>query len=452
MTELSPDALPPGTVLGPWQVENLVGGGTYGAIYRAHRVETAAPQPVALKLARHANDPRFGREAELLTRLQHPGVPRLLGQGTWNGGRKRAPHPFLVMQWVEGSRLYAWAQQHPLTSPQALRLLAQVARALAATHALQGLHRDVKGDNVLVSPQDQAFLVDFGCGTWAGAASLTDGILAPGTKPYRSPQALRFHWNHRHSNQARYLATPADDVYALGVTAYRLCTGTYPPPATNPSAVGDDGLDTLEALIPPGRLAPLDPALEALILRMLSDNPQDRGSAAELAEAMEAAAATAEPATRPPVRPAPPAAPSEDTSPPDAPSSLRGIWPLVGFPLAAVLLILLSGNLNLAGLRAHPSSLTDGGTGGVADAAVGDPPVPGERMESLPGGLHLDIPKEPLPGQRRPPCLRSQSLIQGGCWIEIKAPPPCEEGAYAWKGACYYPIPAEPRPRTSDKP
>ncbi|MDC0707847.1 serine/threonine-protein kinase [Stigmatella sp. ncwal1] len=435
MNELPPEALPPGTLLGSWQLDGRAGYGVYGAVYRAHRKGNTEAQPVALKLARYPNDLRFDREAELLARIQHPGVPRLLGRGSWKGGPRGDTHPYVVMQWVEGVRLYDWAKDHPLTSRQMLRLLAQVARALEATHAVQGLHRDVKGDNILVSPEGRAFLMDFGCGTWEGAVPLTEGLLAPGTKIYRSPQALRFHWNHRREANIHYSATPADDVYALGVTAYRLCTGIYPPPATDPSIMGDDARDTQEVLVPPSQVKPLAPALEAIILRMLSNHPQDRGSAGELAAAMEA---LDEPL---------------DPSPPVVSVSRWGeSWPLGLLPLAVGLLLAVAGNVNWKGLWVSPSSMRDGGTGGVADAAVEELPVSSSAQEPAPSGVTLEIPKEPLPGQRRPPCARLQTIIQGGCWFEVtQVSPPCGEDYYDWKGACYFPVTARSRPSTSDK-
>jgi eukaryotic-like serine/threonine-protein kinase len=422
MNELFPEALPSGTVIGSWKLEDCAGYGTYGAVYRAHRVEGTDGAPVALKLARYPGDERFIREAGLLSRIQHPHVPRLLDSGFWRRGRARNEHPYLVMQWVEGLRLYAWAEQQPRTPLQILRVLSQIVRALESLHARRGLHRDVKGENILVTPEGRAFLMDFGCGTWAGAAPLTDGILAPGTRPYRSPQALSFQWNHRHSATAHYEATPRDDVYALGVTAYHLCTGAYPP---IPFSAEENERGPQKGLIPSGRRDFLRPELEALILRMLSERPEDRGSAAALAEAMEALTVT---------------------------RRRRKEWPFLVVPLAAILVALISGNLNLEGLRAPPSALTDGGTGGVADAAVADPPVSEEKQEPEVRSLSLDIPQTPLPGQRRPPCARSQSLVRGGCWVEIKAAPPCEEGSYAWKDACYFPAPAPRRPSTSDNP
>ncbi|WP_225412438.1 serine/threonine-protein kinase [Stigmatella hybrida] len=452
MDTLSPEALPDGTRLGPWQVEGRAGYGTYGAVCRVRRTRQILPQWVALKLARYPNDLRFEREAELLTRIRHPSVPRLLGKGTWKAGPQGDTHPYVVMQWVEGIRLYDWAEDRPFTSRQALWLLAQVARALEATHARQGLHRDVKGDNILVSPEGKIFLMDFGCGTWAGAPPLTEGLLAPGTKPYRSPQALRFQWEHRREAHTSYRATPSDDVYALGVTAYRLCTGIYPPPATDPSLVGDDARDTLEVMKPPGQLKPLAPSLESLILRMLSENPQDRGTASEVAAALETAAAADGTEANESLRLGTPHV-TPEVSPPVSEPRRGCLGPMVLLPLAMGLVILISGYVNLEELGASPPIMDGGENVSVADAAVEDSPLSGAAHEREQGGLTLEMPKEPLPRQSRPPCPLNQVNIRGGCWFEIsQVSPPCGETYYEWKGSCYFPVVVPPRPRTSDKP
>ncbi|ADO72125.1 hypothetical protein [Stigmatella aurantiaca] len=190
---------------------------------------------------------------------------------------------------------------------------------------------------------------------------------------YQAHRRGRFHWKHRRSVNTHYQATPADDVYALGVTAYRLCTGIYPPPATDPSIVGDDGRDTQEVLVPPSQLKPLAPALERLILRMLSDRPQDRGSAVELASAMEAAADAAGAEADVPLNPS--SRTSGVTSPPAPAPRQAGNWSGVLLPLIAGVLILVVESLRWEGFLAPPSGMTDGGTGGVADAAVEELPV-----------------------------------------------------------------------------
>ncbi len=130
------------------------------------------------------------------------------------------------MSWAEGVGLYDWARvrQRLLTSREVLRLLAQVARALEATHAAGGVHRDVKGDNVRVSSEGHAMLLDFGACWLQGARPLTGAELPPGTEPYRSPQLLRIRRRWERGLEARYEARPEDDFYALGVMACYLLT------------------------------------------------------------------------------------------------------------------------------------------------------------------------------------------------------------------------------------
>jgi eukaryotic-like serine/threonine-protein kinase len=285
--ELHPAALPMGTQVGPWRVVGWAGRGTYGAVYRAVRVGQEKRGSVALKLAVHPQSPRFAREVALLSRLRHPNVPELKGHGEWKQAGRA--YPFLVMEWVEGVPLYEWASARNPTSRQVLKVLAQVARALAALHSLQALHRDVKGDNVRVRLEDgRVFLMDLGLASYSGASPLTSEPLPPGTTLYRSPEAWRFAYEHRRKPGAHYDAQPADDVFALGVAAWRLVTDEYPP-STNPEEdkAGlwrEDGAGPR----PPLELNPrLNPWLSVLILKMLSVRPERRGRALELARMLE---------------------------------------------------------------------------------------------------------------------------------------------------------------------
>jgi eukaryotic-like serine/threonine-protein kinase len=156
--------LAPGMRVGAWRVMERQGYGGFGCVYRAVRVGQEHAGFVALKLARHPWERRFAREAELLSRIRDSSVPRLLERGEWSPARG-VEHPYLVMEWVEGTPLYDWACAPALSSEQLLRLVAQLARALAATHAAHAVHRDVKGANILVRHADgRAVLLDFGSG------------------------------------------------------------------------------------------------------------------------------------------------------------------------------------------------------------------------------------------------------------------------------------------------
>ena len=295
-----PALLSLGTCVGPWRVVAWAGRGIYGAVYQAVRVGEEHLAPVALKLALLPKDPRFAREAELLSRTLHPNIPRLIDADDW-----RSPtgtiHPYVAMEWIAGEPLYEWARQYKPTSQQVLQLLAQLARALAALHAHGAVHRDVKGDNVLVRLTDsRAMLTDFGTGNYPGAATLTPQSFFPGTPAYRAPEVWLFPLRFAHVPGARYCARPADDLFSLGVTGYHLLTGEYP-------SLGEPFKDAagtwqVAEVTPPASLVRnprVEPRLSALILRMLSVHPEPRGTAQELAEALEQAAQPSAPKSAP---------------------------------------------------------------------------------------------------------------------------------------------------------
>jgi serine/threonine protein kinase len=227
--EEHPPRLPSGTVVGQWRVVAWQDQGAFGTVYRALRIGQEQEGPAALKLAHSPGDARFAREAQLLSRLSHPSIPRLLDQGVLRHA-SGAEQPFFVMEWVEGTPLYTWADQHSPGSQQVFQLLAQLARALATTHAAHAVHRDVKGDNIRVRLSDgRAVLLDFGSGHFRGASRLTWKSLPPVTPEYLSAQAWLFNLRLAHAPDSYYPPTAADDLHALGVTAYRLVMGEYPP-------------------------------------------------------------------------------------------------------------------------------------------------------------------------------------------------------------------------------
>ncbi|WP_407735472.1 serine/threonine-protein kinase [Hyalangium sp.] len=469
-------------MVGHWRVLGLCSQGTYGAVYRAVRADREDAEPVALKLALYIQDPRFEREAELLARVQHPSVPRLYERGEWQppGGNV---HPYLVMEWVEGLPLYEWAREHDASSRQVLRMLAQLAWALEATHAA-GVHRDVKGDNVLVRFADQrAFLMDFGAGAYPGARPLTTPPFPPGTPAYRSPEAWRFSLGARWF-QAPYAPGPADDVFALGVTAYRLVTGEYlPPEEPRQDEAGQWRLDIVPPRAPRELNPRVDPRLSELILRMLAMPPEARGTAGELAEALERAAAQAGPEAEQPLGleqlPPPPLRPRDEVAmasllgnslslellgnkarlralrrrrkiraraeedrgahrhpnPERPPSDDRGAQLFLLFVVAAMVLFALvcprsSEHVqpqegSMAAQRGPIRESRDAGTSGVGDVTITAPQsVPPSALGAK--EIAMEMPKDPLPGQVRPDSkgkcpLPLQVVINGGCWIKVDA-------------------------------
>ncbi|HEX8703009.1 MAG TPA: serine/threonine-protein kinase [Myxococcaceae bacterium] len=450
---LTPALLPSGYELEGWRLLSRCGRGSYGTVYRACRVRSSDSGVFALKLASSPNDPRFEREVELLSRVSHPHVPQLHDRGWWVHP-KGMVFPFVVMDWVEGVPLYAWASTHPLTSRQVLRLVGQVARALEATHQARCVHRDVKGDNVLVSPEGNAFLVDFGAGSFEGAQQLTSEVLPPSTAQYRSPQAQRFQLAFRRLAHAHYEPTPADDVYALGVMAYYLVTGTYPPLAMESVGQQEPHLSRLPSLTPPAALATVSRELNALIVRMLSEEPRARGRAGELAQAAEQALESAGPRADVPVSPRPPRRPS---GPPTAPGPL---FKLAASGLAVALAILalaLSASLSPPPVvpvwsdeAEETGSLGERDSSGVGPSAAEQAWVSTSAPSSFSTGTSFDMPQEPFEDQRRPPCREPEVEIRGGCWLKIEATEwQCPEVGYSWRWGCYTPSLQRSRPATS---
>jgi hypothetical protein len=443
--------LPSGTEVGPWRLVSHSGGGANGIVYLAEPVEPGQQGPFALKLATLAGDERFEREAALLSRIHHPNVPRLRDSGVWifpNG----APLPYLVMDWVAGVSLYDWADQQPRTSRQMLRMLAQLARVLEAVHQAGCVHRDVKGDNILVSLEGRAFLMDFGAGKFEGARPLTQGLMPPGTLHYRSPQAQRFLWAYHLERGISYEHTEADDVYALGVTAYRAVTGLYPPPGFDMARAFDPAFPPQPPLRPPRKLATVCRELDALILRMLANAPEERGRAGDVAQALEQAAdRSGSSADAPIIRRPRKVAPYRRRRPALVPAVL-GLAAAVG----GVVFVLSDG------WPGHPreellAADTNGCTVALGDSAPRIPVVAGAKPTSS-NELTLEMPKEPFTGQQLPPCDQGFEveieLIPGkkntrSCWFKIEATAEaCKKKGYEYRGGCYvpsYPSPKVPR-------
>jgi serine/threonine protein kinase len=252
-------------------VHERIGVGGMGEVFRCTRMSDQLPVAVKILTAQMAAVPdyvrRFGREAAAMAQLDHPGIVRLLGRG------KAGQHVFIAMELITGESLRTWAHKNRPTSRQLARLLAQVAHGLAYAHARAVVHRDLKPDNVLVTPDLRTKVLDFGlAGLHSdGAECLTQSHVAMGTANYMAPE------QRKDAKRADHRA----DIYSFGVMTYELLTGDLPvgrfPP---PSKV----------------IAGLDPRWDALVERCVDLNPAGRPhSALELAHILEAVAGVAAP-------------------------------------------------------------------------------------------------------------------------------------------------------------
>ena len=479
--------LPPGTVVEEWRVVGCHGHGAYGIVYRAVRVGHEAAGEVALKVALYPWDPRFMREVGLLSLVHHPSVPRLLGQGFWKHHSGES-YPFIAMEWIEGMPLYEWARVHAPSSRQVCRVLSQLARALQATHEARAVHRDVKGENVLVRRSDgRAVLTDFGAGSYYGAARLTWQSMPPGTPAYQSPELGLCQLRAVSSRDAHYAAGPVDDVFALGVTAYRLVTGGYPPPPV-PQRDEEGRWSMMPLYLPPPHELNqrMERPLSGLIVRMLALAPKERGTAGELAEALEAIAVGAEMEVEHPGRGADSqeAATGAGAALPNAERAAevpmraesvqmrarRWAWRsglvLAGaggfFALWAVVDVhVRRGGVSAKEQGAFVRGNADEGPANLGDAVAAAPRA-SVQEPSKHEAIKQHLPPKPRPGQIRPDAKgqcpgRKQEPINGGCWVEWPGPTvdECEQNGYVLiKERCYAPALETRRdpPPTSDQP
>ena len=165
-------SLPPGTSLGPWRIEKLIGRGGMGEVYAANRSDGAFEQRVALKLLRYeaaGEMQRFHAERRILARLEHPQIARLLDGGMAADGR-----PYTVMEYVEGRSLTDYCARATLRSLHERLTIcsSKVCDAVAFAHRNLVIHRDLKPANILVDAEGGVKLLDFGIAKLLDAAAL----------------------------------------------------------------------------------------------------------------------------------------------------------------------------------------------------------------------------------------------------------------------------------------
>ena len=210
-----------GQQLGPWRVDALLAVGGMGVVYRGSRADHNFEKNVAIKLLpRGMADPdlvgRFEAERHILAALDHPGIARLIDGGTSMDGT-----PWLVMEYVEGEQVDRYCDQGQLSLAQRLSLFVTVCEAVQFAHQHLVVHRDLKPGNILVAPDGNVKLLDFGI-----AAIVAD----PSHESNESAQGLRAMtplWASPEQVNGETVTT-ASDTYSLGALLYRLLAGQMP--------------------------------------------------------------------------------------------------------------------------------------------------------------------------------------------------------------------------------
>jgi tetratricopeptide (TPR) repeat protein len=248
-----------------YRIERELGGGGMSRVFLAEEVELGRRVVIKVlppEMGAGVNVDRFKREIQLAARLQHPHVVPLLAAGS------RGDLLYYTMPFIEGQSLRERLARHgELPVGEAVRILREVADALAYAHRSQVVHRDIKPDNVLLS-EGHAVVTDFGVAkavsASTGASSLTSLGVALGTPSYMAPEQAVADPNVDHRA----------DIYALGVMAYEMLTGA-PPFTGSPQAVLAMHVTEQASPVTTHRSA-VSPALNAVIMRCLEKKAADR--------------------------------------------------------------------------------------------------------------------------------------------------------------------------------
>lgn len=300
---------------GRYRILRFIGRGGMGEVYEAEDLELGARVAVKTLLPHIAADPesiaRFKHEIQLSRSISHPNVCRVFDLARTDDGSNQGIY-FLTMQFVDGESLEARLEREgPLSPEEALPILEQIAAALDAAHQAAVVHRDVKPSNVMLSRAEgnlRVLVTDFGLARSAALLDSQDEThtrTAPGrirgTRGYIAPEVLR-----------GAEAGPAADIYAFGVTAYRMLAGAVPASGSASIPGGDPAW--AEAF---RRALNSDPsrrfASAGEFVRALSSGPpvRTRGSRFRIAVAAVSLAIAGWFASRPLVEPRPPAAARE---------------------------------------------------------------------------------------------------------------------------------------------
>lgn len=253
--------IPDGTILeNRYRIDSLLAKGGMGIIYRGY--DTKLQTMVAVK-GNHFRTPdgieQFEQEGLILARLRHPSLPRVIDHFSYQETQ------YIVMDFVEGQDLWEiiQAEGHPLDEQRAVTYMVQVCDAVSYLHNFDPpiIHRDIKPQNIKITPTGQAVLVDFGIAKLASDEEHSTQSGARGITPGFSPP-------EQYTDNG---TKPASDIYALGATLYAVLTGTKPPDSVR-LITGKAKLESLNA--PNG--GGISPQLSHLIDHAMQPRPENR--------------------------------------------------------------------------------------------------------------------------------------------------------------------------------
>ncbi|MGQ4582012.1 protein kinase domain-containing protein [Lysobacter sp. F60174L2] len=241
---MSPNrGLLPGAEIGPYRLEHLLGEGGMGQVWLAARADGLYQRRVALKLLRPGLADtnlrlRFTRERQILARLAHPHIARLLDAGISSDGL-----PYLALEYVDGAPITDYSRDHQTPLETRLQMFQQICDAVSHAHANLIVHRDLKPSNILVTPAGEVRLLDF------GIAKLLDHDAAP-EQTRTGVRAFTLHYAAPEQVRGEPVTTMTD-VYSLGVVLYELLVDAKPyRPSRDSDAAWEEAILTQDPARP----------------------------------------------------------------------------------------------------------------------------------------------------------------------------------------------------------
>ncbi|MDH4049307.1 MAG: serine/threonine protein kinase [Gammaproteobacteria bacterium] len=277
-----------GDIVGKYRLMSPLGSGGMGSVWLAERTDGLMRRRVALKLPHGTWAPaglaeRMARERQILATLEHSRIARLYDAGLSDDGR-----PYLAIEFIEGQSIDAFCEATAPDIRSRIRLFLQVADAVAYAHGKLVLHRDLKPANILVTPQGEVCLLDFGI-----AKLLDDGLTHETRLTEFAGRALTLDYASPEQVRGESL-TVASDLYSLGVVLYELLANSRPYRLRHESRRSLEEAILQADPIRPSEVAPLPVRkalrgdLDTIVLKMLKKNPNERYTTVQaLAEDLE---------------------------------------------------------------------------------------------------------------------------------------------------------------------
>ncbi|MCA9954841.1 MAG: protein kinase [Ardenticatenaceae bacterium] len=253
-----------GSTVGSYQIEEKLGQGGMATVYKAYHERLDRHVAIKVLHAVFKDDDsflrRFTREAQVVARLEHPNIVPVYDFAEHEG------YPYLVMRFVKGETLKERLSQGTLSTKEMIRIASHVADGLDHAHKQGVLHRDIKPSNILLTPGGGVFIADFGLAriTQSGESTMSQDMIM-GTPQYISPEQARGNVD----------LDGRTDIYSFGIIIYEMVTGRVPFAAdTGYSVIHSQIFDAPP--LPSSLNDKISPALERVLLKVLSKDPAER--------------------------------------------------------------------------------------------------------------------------------------------------------------------------------